>query len=108
MKRKLDQLDQTEQSAPKRHNPGIESDPLSLSLAEASTSTSSFGARAPAASHMNDFATTFGQQMLSNAAQADAAFGAGLGAADRELVEGLRRFKDSRLGREVRDVCVQQ
>lgn len=31
-----------------------------------------------------------------------------LPAADRELVEGLRRFKDSRLGREIRDVCVQQ
>lgn len=27
---------------------------------------------------------------------------------DRELVEGLRRFRHSRLGREVRDVCVQQ
>jgi hypothetical protein len=38
----------------------------------------------------------------------DQAYGEVLPAADRELVEGLRRFKNSRLGREVRDVCVQQ
>ena len=38
----------------------------------------------------------------------DAGFGETLPAADRELVEGLRRFKDSRLGKEIRDVCVQQ
>jgi hypothetical protein len=38
----------------------------------------------------------------------DQAYGEVLPAADRELVEGLRRFKNSRLGREVRDVCIQQ
>lgn len=27
---------------------------------------------------------------------------------DRELVDGLRRFRHSKLGREVRDTCVQQ
>lgn len=31
-----------------------------------------------------------------------------LGDEDRELVDGLKRFRHSRLGREVRDVCVQQ
>lgn len=34
--------------------------------------------------------------------------GQALPPADRELVEGLRRFKDSRLGTEIRDVCIQQ
>jgi hypothetical protein len=38
----------------------------------------------------------------------DLAYVEALPAADREMVEGLRRFKDSRLGREIRDVCVQQ
>jgi hypothetical protein len=38
----------------------------------------------------------------------DSTYSEALPAADRELVEGLRRFKDSRLGREIRDVCVQQ
>jgi hypothetical protein len=27
---------------------------------------------------------------------------------DRELLDGLRRFKDSELGKEVRDICVNQ
>lgn len=31
-----------------------------------------------------------------------------LSAEDRELVDGLARFRDSKLGKEVRDVCVQQ
>jgi hypothetical protein len=38
----------------------------------------------------------------------ESSYSEALPAADRELVEGLRRFKDSRLGREIRDVCVQQ
>jgi len=31
-----------------------------------------------------------------------------LGPEDRELLEGLRRFKGSAMGKEVRDVCVNQ
>jgi hypothetical protein len=32
----------------------------------------------------------------------------GLAPEDRELLDGLRRFKDSDLGKEVKDICVNQ
>lgn len=31
-----------------------------------------------------------------------------LGSEEKELLDGLRRFKDSDLGREVKDICVNQ
>ncbi len=40
--------------------------------------------------------------------QADQIYGEQLSEPDRELVEGLKRFKNSRLGKEVRDTCVSQ
>jgi len=32
----------------------------------------------------------------------------GLAQEDKELLDGLRRFKDSDLGKEVKDICVNQ
>jgi hypothetical protein len=42
------------------------------------------------------------------AATAAAAADEDLAESDRELLDGLRRFRNSKLGKEVRDTCVQQ
>ena len=112
MKRKLDALETQAESSQteakrRRHNDDNEPNLTSLIAAGGEETTSNHESTLAATSHTLITAEEL-EAIARSSREQDQAYGEVLPAADRELVEGLRRFRNSRLGREVRDVCIQQ